>query len=189
MATPAQTSANSTGWSLKKLPTISVRTPSQSPRRVASARRIFYHMALLERRFGLRLPLRRRPTEGELERGQRPHELGMGGANVQICVLEKLLLVLPPENVATTAANRSRDIDSHLNNRTAKAWPALPLWSAVALCGVRVRELQVRSHLLEVPYQLLAGRSADHGKECPQGLDRKARLVEIAVRLGEPAVS
>src|SRR5439155_15618971 len=45
IATPAQTSANSTGWSLKKLPTISLRTPSQSPRRGASARAGFYHMA------------------------------------------------------------------------------------------------------------------------------------------------
>src|SRR5437773_3402989 len=44
MATPAQTSANSTGWSLKKLPTNSVPTPSQSLRRVTSARAGFYHM-------------------------------------------------------------------------------------------------------------------------------------------------
>jgi hypothetical protein len=39
-------SANTTGWSLKKLPTISFGTPSQSLRRVTPARRLFYHMAL-----------------------------------------------------------------------------------------------------------------------------------------------
>src|SRR3954454_1437971 len=46
-ATAAQMSANSTAWSLKKLPTISVPTPSQGQRRVAPARAGFYHMQLL----------------------------------------------------------------------------------------------------------------------------------------------
>src|SRR5256885_1430506 len=51
-AIPAQTSANSTAWSLKKLPTISVPTPSQGQRRVSPARAGFYPMGLL-RRFGV----------------------------------------------------------------------------------------------------------------------------------------
>src|SRR2546422_5738215 len=84
MATPAQISANSTGWSLKKLATISVRTPSQSPRRVTSARRVFYHMAPVERRFpgsGGRFVGAGRP--GELRRRPGADELGMDDADVQ----------------------------------------------------------------------------------------------------------
>src|SRR3954471_6537910 len=46
-ATAAQMSANSTAWSLKKLPTISVPTPLQGQRRVSPARAGFYHMQLL----------------------------------------------------------------------------------------------------------------------------------------------
>src|SRR5438128_7367297 len=73
MATPAQTSANSTAWSLKKLPTISVPTPSQGQRRVSPARAGFYHMGLL-RRVGV----------GELEIGRDlleiTHELVAHGA-------------------------------------------------------------------------------------------------------------
>src|SRR6266576_5757124 len=49
MATAAQMSANSTACSLKKLPTISVPTPSQGQRRVSPARAGFYHMGLLGR--------------------------------------------------------------------------------------------------------------------------------------------
>src|SRR2546421_12596165 len=48
-AIAAQTSAKSTAWSLKKLPTISVPTPSQGQRRVSPARAGFYHMGLLRR--------------------------------------------------------------------------------------------------------------------------------------------
>ena len=44
---------------------------------------------------------------GEFERRQSPDELGMGAANVQIGSLEEFLLVLPPEGVATTAADHS----------------------------------------------------------------------------------
>src|SRR3954451_20076064 len=47
IAIAEQTSANSTAWSLKKLPTISVPTPSQGQRRVSPARAGFYHMQLL----------------------------------------------------------------------------------------------------------------------------------------------
>src|SRR4051812_6074165 len=49
MATAEQMSANSTAWSLKKLPTISLPTPSQGQRRVSPARAGFYHMGLLGR--------------------------------------------------------------------------------------------------------------------------------------------
>src|SRR6266576_3867224 len=46
IATPEQTSANSTAWSLKKLPTISVPTPSQGQRRVVpGAGRFLSHAA------------------------------------------------------------------------------------------------------------------------------------------------
>src|SRR5438067_11623249 len=48
-AIAAQTSAKSTAWSLKKLATISVPTPSQGQRRVSPARAGFYHMGLLRR--------------------------------------------------------------------------------------------------------------------------------------------
>jgi len=44
----------------------------------------------------------------------------MGDTNVKIGNLEELLLVLRPEDVATTAADRPGDIDSHLANRTAE---------------------------------------------------------------------
>src|SRR6185437_15291439 len=47
MATAAQRSANSTAWSLKKLPTISVPTPSQGQRRrVPGAGRFLSHGGL-----------------------------------------------------------------------------------------------------------------------------------------------
>ena len=46
-------SAKSTAWSLKKLPTISPSTPSQSPRRVSPARAGFYHIDPFERRSGV----------------------------------------------------------------------------------------------------------------------------------------
>src|SRR5918911_2492781 len=49
-ANAPQMSANSTGWSLKKLPTISVLTPSQGQRRVTPARAGFYHMGALSGR-------------------------------------------------------------------------------------------------------------------------------------------
>jgi hypothetical protein len=77
----------------------------------------------------------------------------MGGANVQIGALEELLLVLRPEDVAATAADLSGDIDSHPANRTAPTGLPFPLpsSSALALGCVRVRELEVRNHLLEVP--------------------------------------
>src|SRR5258705_11285056 len=85
MATPAQMSANSTGWSLKKLPTISFGTPSQSLRRVAPARRLFYHMALRGAPFArFTQPLRRGRRPCELERGQGSDELAMGDLNVKI---------------------------------------------------------------------------------------------------------
>jgi hypothetical protein len=45
----------------------------------------------------------------------------MGGANVQIGALEELFLVLRAEDVTTTAAVLSGDIDSHPANRTAPA--------------------------------------------------------------------
>src|SRR5882724_3468925 len=105
MATPEQTSANSTGWSLKKLPTISVRTPSQSPRRVTSARRVFYHMTPPGAPFQLRRPLRQWPPGGRAR--------------------------------VATVSGQARD----------------PV-SALALGGVRVRELEVRGYLLEVPHEL-----------------------------------
>src|SRR5690242_21933372 len=101
MATPAQTSANRTGWSLKKLPTISGPTPSQSRRRGVSARRVFYHMERLRaslRPSGGRLVLPERT--GELERREGSEQLGMGALNVLFGVQEKALVVLAPEDVA-----------------------------------------------------------------------------------------
>jgi hypothetical protein len=59
---------------------------------VTSARRVFYHMAPVERRFpgsGGRFVGAGRP--GELERRKDPDELGMGDANVQVGGLEELL--------------------------------------------------------------------------------------------------
>jgi len=44
----------------------------------------------------------------------------MGAANVEIGILEKLLLVLPTEDVAATAEDDAGDIDSHLASRTAE---------------------------------------------------------------------
>jgi hypothetical protein len=63
---------------------------------------------------------------GELERGQGPGELGTGGANVQFGALEQSFLVLPREELATTAAVHSGDIDSHFANRTAPTRPLFP---------------------------------------------------------------
>ena len=81
-------SANSTGCSLKKLPTISVPTPSQSRRREVSARRLFYHMA------ALRAPLEGSGRcfvlsrgAGQLEREKAADEVGMGVRDVEIGVL------------------------------------------------------------------------------------------------------
>ena len=65
---------------------------------------------------------------------------------------------------------------------------ALPSGSALALGGVRVRELEVRRHLLEVAHELLARGSVENGDERAQGLDGEAGLVEVAVLLGEPPV-
>src|ERR1700730_15665877 len=139
MATPEQMSANSTGWSLKKLPTISLRTPSQSPRRVTSARRIFYHMALPgapSARF--KRPLRRLRLAGR-----------------------------------ATAATRIR---------------AIFLRSARAFARLCERELEVRGHLLEVPHELIADGTVEHGQECTKRFDSEAGLIEVPVLLGEPAV-
>src|SRR5438128_2839961 len=101
MATPAQTSANSTGWSLKKLPTISVRTPSQSLRRVTSARAGFYHMGrpgAPPHGLGSRFVVVRRTRE--LERGERADQLRMDAANVHVGVSKHLVLLLTQEDVA-----------------------------------------------------------------------------------------
>src|SRR5207247_10148119 len=100
-----------------------------------------------------------------------PDERGMGGANVQIRVVEELLLVLSPEDVATAAVDHSGDIDGHLpTGRRRRACSSF--LSALALGGVRVRELEVRSHLLEVPYELCACCPLEHRQECAQGFDR-----------------
>ena len=181
-------SANSTGWSLKKLPTISVLTPSESLRRVTPARRLFYHMTLLGAPLArLMQPLRRVGRPRELERRQGSNELGMGDTNVLVGSLEELVLVLPPEGLTTTAAAHAGNIDSHLAHRTAdKGLIFLP--SAPILGGVCVRELEVRRHLFEVPYELSACRSFEHGYEHAQGFDGEASLVEVTVLLGEPTV-
>src|SRR2546429_3047671 len=86
-ATPAQTSANSTACSLKKLPTISVPTPSEGQRRVSSARAGFYHMGLGSG-FGARL------AAGELERRERPDQLRMDAADVAIHFGQQRVVVL-----------------------------------------------------------------------------------------------
>jgi hypothetical protein len=57
---------------------------------------------------------------GELEGRQGSDELGMGAPNVKFGGLEQLFLVFSPERVATAAADRVGDIDSHLANRTAE---------------------------------------------------------------------
>ena len=44
----------------------------------------------------------------------------MGATNVEIGILEKLVLVLPTEDVAATAEDHAGDIDGHLANRTAE---------------------------------------------------------------------
>src|SRR6478672_5203924 len=111
----------------------------------------------------------------------------MGDANVLIGSLEELFLVFPPEGFTTTAADHAGNIDSHLANRTAgNGLIFLP--SAPILGRVRVRKLEIRRHLLEVPNELIARGSVEHGYERPKGLDREASLVEITVLLGEPAV-
>src|SRR6476646_1078763 len=105
MATPAQTSANRTGWSLKKLPTISVPTPSQSRRRGASARRLFYHMERLRaslRPSGGGFVLSERT--GELERREGSEELGMHALHMALRIQEEALLVRAPKDVATATA-------------------------------------------------------------------------------------
>src|SRR5207253_6362442 len=113
MATPAQTSANSTGCSLTKPPTISVRTPSQSPRRVTPARRVFYHMAPPGAPFqpqaaASSVVVGRASSSGD----SVPTSSGWAVRTCR-CALEELLLVLPPEDVAAAAVDHSGDIESH----------------------------------------------------------------------------
>src|SRR6266498_1076493 len=60
--------------------------------------------------------------------------------------------------------------------------------SAPVLGGLRVRELEVRRHLLEVPHELIAYSSVEHGYERAQGFDGESGLVEVAILLGKPAV-
>jgi hypothetical protein len=72
---------------------------------------------------------------GELERRQRPGELGMGCANVEFGALQELLLVLPRDGLATTAADHSRDIDSHFANRTAPTGLLFPIRQVVLLAA------------------------------------------------------
>ena len=78
----------------------------------------------------------------------------MGDANVLVGSLEEVSLVLAPEGFTTTAADHAGNIDSHLANRTADNG-LIFLPSGPILGRVRVRELQVRRHLLEVPDELI----------------------------------
>src|SRR4051812_39354482 len=112
-------SANNTGWSLKKLPTISVPTPSQSRRRGVSARRLFYHMA------ALRAPLEGSGRcfvlvhrAGQLERRKGADEVGMVATDVEIGGNQQILLVVPPEDVAAATADAACDFDCHLPHKT-----------------------------------------------------------------------
>lgn len=86
----------------------------------------------------------------------------MGDANVLIGSLEEIFLVFAPEGFTTTAADHAGNIDSHLANRTADNG-LIFLPSAPILGRVRVRKLEVRRHLLEVPDKLIARGSLEHG--------------------------
>src|SRR5947208_10511356 len=136
MATAAQMSANSTAWSLKKLPTISVPTPSQGQRRVSPARAGFYHMGLL-RRVGVgQLEIGRDLLEitnqlvadAALEhRQQRPQRLDR-----QACLIEIPLLIREP--------------------------PVAQRRHGVERLDEEIRDLQFLQLLLELPHELLVGR-------------------------------
>src|SRR5206468_10810413 len=126
MATPAQTSANSTGWSLKKLAAISGPTPSQSRRRVTPARAGFYHMkrpgAPLDGS-GSGFVLLERPCE--LERRQRADELRMDAADVLVRLPQHVLLPLTQEGIATAAPDLLDDL--HLpSNKTGRSGSSFP---------------------------------------------------------------
>jgi hypothetical protein len=110
-------SANRTGWSLKKLPTISVLPPHKVGAEWSRRGAFSITWGRLGRRgtdSGGRLTLGQRP--GELERRERAEELGMGVPHVQVGVLKQLVLVLAPDDVATPAVDHSGDIDGHLGH-------------------------------------------------------------------------
>src|SRR5262245_31516520 len=89
-------SANNTAWSLKKLPTISVPTPLQGQRRVSPARAAFYHMGLVGGRLG-------RLSARELKGRERPHQLGMGGADMGVDLGQQHRLVLRLQDLPAPA--------------------------------------------------------------------------------------
>src|SRR6266487_220037 len=189
MATPAQTSANSTGWSLKKLPTISVRTPSQSPRRVTSARRVFYHMAPPG------APFQPQAAASSVVAG-RASSSGdsvptSSGWAVRTCrsAFWRSCSSSSPQRTWPQPQGITPEMSIAISPKGRRKRACSSSGSAVALAGVGVGELEVRGHLLEVPHELCACCSLEHGQECAQGFDGEPRLVEVAALLGEPAVS
>src|SRR5512133_950570 len=167
IATPAQTSANRTAWSLKKLPTISVPTPSQGQRRgVPGAGRFLSHAA------------RRRPARPEGARRAR-------GARASRPDSDGWCPRGPPPRPAAPARP---PLPGPPRTRTPRRLPsrrqdglrafALPFRS------VRVGELEVRRDLLEVADDLLTDGALEHRDERTERLDRELRLVEVAVVLG-----
>src|SRR5438034_2955618 len=171
MATPAQTSANSTAWSLKKLPTISVPTPSQGQRRgVPGAGRFLSHAA------------RRRPTRPEGGRRAR-------GARASRRDSDGWCPRGPRPRPAAPARPRP---PGPPRTRTRRRFPSHRQEGLLALAlpfrGVCVAELEVRRDLLEVADDLLADGAFEHRDEGTERLDRELRLVEVAVVLGELAV-
>ena len=123
MATPAQMSANSTAMVVEEAPDDQRAPPHKVGAEWSSARRVFYHMAPSGAPPGpiqaAASPSATRP--GELQRRQRAEELGMGPPHVQVGVLEQLVLIFAPDDIATPAADHSGDIECHLGLKTAPA--------------------------------------------------------------------
>jgi hypothetical protein len=115
-------SANRTGWSLKKLPTISVLPPHKVGAewsRRGGFSITWRHLGRRGTDSGGRFALGREPRE--LERRERAEQLRMGAPHVQLGVLKQLVLVLTPDDIATPAADHSGDIECPLGHWTAPA--------------------------------------------------------------------
>src|SRR5207249_9740636 len=103
----AQMSANRTAWSLKKLATGIALPPSQSraPSVLGAADFVSHGRwrgAVLRAGRPASEPLRR---PGELQRGKRPHQLGMNELDVQVRQVQQLREAGSPKDAAAAAAD------------------------------------------------------------------------------------
>ena len=84
----------------------------------------------------------------------------MGAPDMEIGGGQQVLVVVPPEDVPAPTADAACDLDCHFPHKTAGRGAFFR--SGVGFRRVRVGQLEVRRHLLEVPDQLLGRRALQH---------------------------